>query len=212
MLAEKVLQGHEMFITNIKRETAFDYEAWHVQLIFFQQNDFDPQHTITKEFPLTFPDLTSADSKLNAPYAFCKLYFIAGINDNNFDQDDSLFSKYSIKDLKEAISSNTGKSLNTERSKPKSNASQFEVDLHIEELVDSFDGLSNAEIINIQLKHFQKKLDEALYKKAYKIIFIHGVGNGRLKSALREELAAHNFKFTDAAYEKYGGGATEVIL
>ena len=52
----------------------------------------------------------------------------------------------------------------------------MEVDLHIEELIDDIRGMSNGEIIQIQLKHFQKKLDEAIAKKMRSIVFIHGIG------------------------------------
>lgn len=39
-----------------------------------------------------------------------------------------------------------------------------EVDLHIEELVENVSGLSNFEMLNIQLERFEKELDAALEK------------------------------------------------
>ena len=39
-------------------------------------------------------------------------------------------------------------------------------------------------MLNIQLECFEKELDMAIAKKFKKIIFIHGVGNGRLKQEI----------------------------
>lgn len=88
-----------------------------------------------------------------------------------------------------------------------------EVDLHIEELLDDHRGMSNGEIIQIQLKHFQRKLDEAIAKHLIKITFIHGVGTGRLKEEILKLLKEYrNIEYRNAPYEKYGYGATEVII
>jgi hypothetical protein len=89
----------------------------------------------------------------------------------------------------------------------------MEVDLHIEELVEDIRGMSNGEIIQIQLKHFQKKLDEAIAKKMRSIVFIHGVGKGVLKNEIIFILKGMpELTYSDASMAKYGGGATEVFL
>lgn len=211
IMASKILTETELYITTIKREEAIDLEGWNIQMIFHRENEFEPHSTVTKELPVLFPDLSSSNSKLNAPYAFCKYDYLGG-RASGSGENDELFADFSIKDLQSALGSNIGSGLRKEKSQAKMFPGPLEVDLHIEELTERFTGLSNAEIITIQLNYFRKKLDEALYKKAYKIIFIHGVGNGVLKSAIREELTSHNLHFTDGAYERYGGGATEVIL
>lgn len=88
-----------------------------------------------------------------------------------------------------------------------------EVDLHIEELVDSFKGWTNTQIIQHQIKQFQKELDQAISNNFYKITFIHGVGNGRLKQEIITILKNYSeLSFQDASYKKYGFGATEVII
>ena len=89
-----------------------------------------------------------------------------------------------------------------------------EVDLHAQHLLDSFANMSNHEILQIQLKHFQKNLDEAISKRYYKIIFIHGIGNGRLKQELHAILKNYHdeLHFQDGDYKKYGFGATEVTI
>lgn len=88
-----------------------------------------------------------------------------------------------------------------------------EVDLHIDELVKSTKGLSNYEMLNIQLERFEKELDEAMEKNMKKIVFIHGVGNGRLKQEIISILKVTNgITYHDASYKDYGFGATQVNI
>ena len=72
--------------------------------------------------------------------------------------------------------------------------------------------MSNAEIISLQLNHFRKELDTALLKHYYRIIFIHGKGNGVLRNRIRNELDAMKLKYKDADTGRFGFGATEVLL
>ncbi|MDD2387399.1 MAG: DUF2027 domain-containing protein [Bacteroidales bacterium] len=88
-----------------------------------------------------------------------------------------------------------------------------EVDLHINQLVDSVIGMSNADILKIQLDLFHKTITEAIMNKAGKVILIHGIGNGTLKAAIRESLTKqYKLQFEDASFKEYGFGATEVVL
>jgi|GEM_PF-2349028 len=87
------------------------------------------------------------------------------------------------------------------------------VDLHIEELLKDFSGMNNAQIISYQIQYFQNEMDRAIVNKLHKITFIHGVGQGVLKSAIREELKKYDaVTFSEGPPEKFGYGATEVIF
>jgi dsDNA-specific endonuclease/ATPase MutS2 len=57
-------------------------------------------------------------------------------------------------------------------------------------------------------------LNVAIRSKIKKLIVIHGVGEGVLKSAIRKELMEHyyQYEFHDASYSDYGYGATEINL
>ncbi len=98
--------------------------------------------------------------------------------------------------------------------KPKQrNAPRMEVDLHINQLVKSTKGMTNHEMLNLQLDTAKRQLDFAIRKRIQKVVFIHGVGEG----VLREELYSlfrryDNVKYYDADYRKYGSGATEVYI
>ncbi|WP_421805162.1 Smr/MutS family protein [Flagellimonas sp.] len=95
-----------------------------------------------------------------------------------------------------------------ERSAPK-----MEVDLHIHQLVKSSKGMSNYDMLNIQLDTAKRQLDFAISKRIQKVVFIHGVGEGVLKEELRYLFNRYdNVKFYDADYQKYGLGATEVYI
>lgn len=89
-----------------------------------------------------------------------------------------------------------------------------ELDLHIEKLRDDYQFLSNAEILNIQLTAFRKALDAAIVHKLPEVTFIHGVGNGILKNEIHKLVSKHPQvqTFMDARKEKFGYGATKVLL
>jgi dsDNA-specific endonuclease/ATPase MutS2 len=89
-----------------------------------------------------------------------------------------------------------------------------EVDLHIHELLDNFNNLTNTEMLTVQMNKFHEELAKAINSGVKKIVFIHGVGNGTLKNELRRELQRKYSKYTmqDASFREYGYGATMVIL
>jgi len=89
-----------------------------------------------------------------------------------------------------------------------------EVDLHIEKLRDDHQFLNNSEILDIQLNYFKKNLDAAIVHKMPAIIFIHGTGNGTLRNEIHKIISKHPQvkTFMDAYKEKFGYGATEIVL
>jgi dsDNA-specific endonuclease/ATPase MutS2 len=88
----------------------------------------------------------------------------------------------------------------------------LEVDLHINKLVKSTRNLDNYDILNLQLDTAKSKIEFAISKRILKIVFIHGVGEGVLKSELQSLLNKYPVKHYDASYKKYGLGATEVYV
>jgi len=88
-----------------------------------------------------------------------------------------------------------------------------EVDLHLEAILgmDPSD-MSDHEKFLTQMHHFEQRLNHALTHKYIQITFIHGVGTGRLKEAIRKGLTEYELSFDDGAFHKYGVGATVVNL
>lgn len=90
----------------------------------------------------------------------------------------------------------------------------LEVDLHINELLDSTAGMNNFEILNYQLDVVRKTLDKHIKEKGKRIVFIHGKGEGVLRNAISQELRRKYPRCIsqDASFQKYGFGATMVII
>lgn len=88
------------------------------------------------------------------------------------------------------------------------------IDLHIEKLTRDFMALNNAQMIEIQLKAFETQLEKAIASGMDEITFIHGVGNGVLRTELHRRMSKHkNVRFfEDAQKEKFGYGATKVKI
>ena len=89
-----------------------------------------------------------------------------------------------------------------------------EVDLHIEEITENFLNMKSEEMLRLQLETFRRSLEAAIAHHFTNIIFIHGVGNGTLRTEIHKQLGKHPHvkTFKDARKEKFGYGATEVIL
>ena len=99
-----------------------------------------------------------------------------------------------------------------ERHKERPNV--IEVDLHIDQLLDNKSGLSNTDMLNVQLKEFNRVMEENLRHKGQKIVFIHGKGEGVLRNALLKELRLKykHCDVQDASFREYGFGATQVTI
>ncbi|MDY2586874.1 Smr/MutS family protein [Winogradskyella aquimaris] len=98
--------------------------------------------------------------------------------------------------------------------KPKErHAPKFEVDLHIHQLTDSTKGMTNFDMMNLQLDTARRQLEFAIRKRIPKMVFIHGVGEGVLRQELETLLGRYNnVQYYDADYKTYGNGATEVRI
>lgn len=94
------------------------------------------------------------------------------------------------------------------------NGDIIEVDLHINELVDTIAGLSNADMLNLQIDTFRRVMEQNRNHKGQRIVFIHGKGEGVLRQALMKELN-NRYKgndVQDASFREYGFGATQVTI
>ena len=99
-------------------------------------------------------------------------------------------------------------------STPNAKPEVIEVDLHIESLLDDLSGLSNGDMLLVQMKEFRKVMDENLQRKGTKIVFIHGKGEGVLRKSILQELK-YRYKgctWQDASFREYGYGATMVKI
>ena len=90
----------------------------------------------------------------------------------------------------------------------------IEVDLHIQQLLDNTNGLSNKDMLLCQMREFHRVMKENEKHKGQKIVFIHGKGEGVLRAEIIKELK-HAYKqcsYQDASFQQYGFGATLVTI
>ena len=86
------------------------------------------------------------------------------------------------------------------------------IDLHIEQLVESTNGMTNTDIIMVQLDTLRRYLSLAIAHHQEMMVVIHGLGKGTLKEEVHkilkqtEEVARYKNEWSG----KYGFGATEV--
>ncbi|PZX52040.1 Smr/MutS family protein [Algoriphagus chordae] len=88
------------------------------------------------------------------------------------------------------------------------------IDLHIEKLATDPKGMSNSEMLRVQLECFDRNLDQAMASGMDEITFIHGIGNGVLRKEIHKRLSQlQNIKyFQDTQKDQWGYGATLVRI
>ncbi len=102
---------------------------------------------------------------------------------------------------------------NDEILKHKTGEGEAEVDMHIWQLVSDYNSMSNQEMLDTQLAYFERCLESAIMHKFHKVIFIHGVGSGKLKQEIQNILDQYEgLKYRPAPMAEYGVGATRVDI
>ncbi|MCO4293884.1 Smr/MutS family protein [Solitalea sp. MAHUQ-68] len=166
------------------------------QLIVHANADIKPEPPLLKEFKFKAKDFSGAKKNVVQLNASGWVFQI--------DEPELILD---VDKLKESL-------FNVKEEKPKVEKPQHEIDLHIEKLRDDFHFIKKTDILQIQLAQFHKSLDAAIVHHLPSIVFIHGIGNGTLKHELYKVLSKHPHvrTFKDAGKDKFGYGATEVLL
>ena len=102
----------------------------------------------------------------------------------------------------------------TDRSAVMDKNAIVEVDLHATALLDSTRGLTNVDILTVQIKAFHDTMRQYAKDKGRRIVFIHGKGEGVLRATLLKELKQNYRHCThqDTSFREYGFGATMVTV
>lgn len=89
-----------------------------------------------------------------------------------------------------------------------------EIDLHVEALTKAPGRIPKGKHLGFQLDHCRAYLRRANELGIAKVYIIHGLGEGKLRAAVHAELKQLKFvkSFKNEWHQKYGNGATEVIL
>ncbi|MBR5199839.1 MAG: hypothetical protein IKW20_08475 [Bacteroidales bacterium] len=104
---------------------------------------------------------------------------------------EAAYGEFAVTDATElkALKSSKVKAKKTTRSasKPKPVSGILEVDLHIE-AIPGGSNVPKGQQLQFQMDTFKRIIRESLSHKGMKISFIHGIGDGILKAAIRKEL------------------------
>ena len=212
-----ISEGHlksrsEHFIGIYSQDELHRIEGFEFQFLFFGKHEFKPRPPAVKSLQFSSTDFVSAEYrklfyKKDDTVLLMPLYTTG--TEESIDVS-KLMEKYKSEEKENEIRNTGGKS-KARSEKFTVLTRQKVVDLHIEELVKEHSNMSSAQIIAYQLNFFLYEMDQAMINRLHKITFIHGVGNGVLRSSIREELKRFpNIKYGEAPQEKYGYGATEV--
>ncbi len=204
--------GTHQELIHLKRETLIDIQSFLFQGLLYTEKELLQVTSIRNEFAVLIPSLHNARKDVTGMAGFAAIKTVYSGSEDEEIPVKELIEKYQQE--KQSLGSQKSKTQFPETKNPGKYGiviNEKEIDLHIEELVPDLSGLSNAEMLEIQLRHFSREMDNAIRKHYRKIIFIHGVGNGKLKSEIRKELRHYpGVAFKDADTRNYGQGATEV--
>ncbi len=98
---------------------------------------------------------------------------------------------------------------------PKKTSGDEVVDLHIDQVLDSTEGLSPEEILQAQTARFALSLDLAVRSgRRGTITYIHGIGTGKLRRRMEKMLEAKypKIRYENAPFAQYGNGALTIHL
>ena len=177
------------------------------QLLYFRKSSFQLEEPVQKEIRISPVKFFKASTFVKNNY-FNTPALLIKLADHPLKAE---LDKLTDKEFQQVtLTKEPKKSANT--SLPKSDL--VEIDLHIQQLVDDIRGLSNADMLKLQLDTFRKEMENAISTGVKKIVFIHGVGDGVLKNELRRELQRKysRYPFQDASFREYGFGATMAVL
>ena len=211
--AEFVEPNTRLFLEEFAKEQLNDLEKIGIQLIAFK-----------KDKPYSLKNSYSIELRIDG----VKFYKLHSFRENDFFEEEALIYPIvmndqaeremlvSASDLQEAMMDKTRIDI---RRSPASTKKQkqtpiVEVDLHINQLLDTTVGMSNADMLEVQLNKFRQVVEENKNNKGQKIVFIHGKGEGVLRNVLLTELHGKykNYPVQDASFKEYGFGATMITI
>lgn len=236
---DEVVEELKVHLVN-RTETGYNFDY---KLAFFGKPEFELKNTVHSfedfylhdvpfedlsdspffefEFSLIKPDKTKAEIctaslKLKPKQLFAKIEEIRSKNEASFSY--RLFDVYPDKITEEKIDigyfSSTLNPYVISRSGQPAEAPRSAVDLHIEKLTDNWQRMSNLEILNLQLKTFEKYYELAVSHLQPTLVVIHGVGSGRLRDEIHEILKTRREvkTFVNQYDPRFGYGATEIYF
>ena len=201
-------------LAEITKEQLSAWERLRVQLLPFKQGkNYTPQTVIDARLKINAVKFYKLHSFTANDYFDEPALLIDITSEKEKEDENKKLAEISPEEIKQAMfqKEETGRPRIVKR---KEAQEVIEVDLHINELLDSTAGMSSGDMLQCQLDKFHAVLEEYKNKKGQKIVFIHGKGEGVLRNEI-EKLLKTQYKayyFQDASFREYGFGATMVTI
>lgn len=198
-------------LDTLKREQLNDYEELNFQLMFFRKGNYYLLNPVNKTWNVK-PSRFFKQNTFTENDFFHENAFVYEVTETAINLADHISDEDIDKAKKEKERKESKKQFKS--SKKENNESIEEIDLHIQELVDEYENLSNAEILDIQMSRFTTALEGGIIAGTRKMVFIHGLGAGRLKHEIQNTLKRKypKLRYQDASFKEYGYGATMVMI
>lgn len=199
------------------KNTALPFNEFYLHNIPFEDMNDSPKFEF--DFSLTPSAKKKAPNfetsfKIKAKQLFQKIEEMKFKNEPTFSF--LLFEEYpdKINEIIPEYYDTQGRLYNASRIREELEPARSVVDLHIEKLNDNWKGLSNFEILTIQLHEFEKYYHLAVVHKQPNLIVIHGVGTGKLRNEIHEILKTKREvrTFANQYHSNFGFGATEIFF
>ena len=201
-------------LTEITKEQLSAWERIRVQLLPFKKGkSYTPQNVINASLKINAVKFYKLHSFTTNDYFDEPAMLINISSEIEKEEENKKLADVSPEEIKQAMFQKE----ETHRPrivKRKELPDVIEIDLHINELLDSTAGMSNGDMLQCQLDKFHAVLEENKNKKGQKIVFIHGKGEGVLRSEIEKLLKTQykSYYFQDASFREYGFGATMVTI
>ena len=140
------------------------------QLIYFRDEDKEWNPAISKKFRVN-PVKFYKERSFQPNQFFSKNALVFQISENILDTE---IDKLTEDDFRKVVKEKEKPVLKQVPLKPQP-PEIVEVDLHIHELVENFTGLTNKEILDIQIEKVENEMRSAIQTRVKRIVFIHGV-------------------------------------
>jgi len=197
--------------------TVLPFTNFYLHDIPFEEMNDSPKFEF--DFSLFYPNKNKADHyetsfKLKARQLFQKIEEMRLKNEPTFSV--LLFENYpnTFEEVIPDYQNTYGQLYDLSAIRQKLEPARSVVDLHIEKLMDNWKGLSNFDILTIQLKNFEKYYNLAVAHHQPNLIIVHGIGTGKLRNEIHEILKTKKEvrTFANQYHHDFGFGATEIFF
>ncbi|NDP21612.1 MAG: DUF2027 domain-containing protein [Paludibacter sp.] len=214
-LANGIIEPNmQELLSEITKEEISGWERLRVQLLPFKQGkNYNPQTVIDTNIKINAVKFFKLHSFATNDYFDEPAMLIDITAEKEKEAENKKMTEISPEEIKQAMfqKEETGRPRIVKR---KQVDETIEIDLHINELLDTTAGLSNAAMLQCQLDKFHEVLNENKNHKGQKIVFIHGKGEGVMRKEIEKLLKTQykTYYFQDASFREYGFGATMVTI